>query len=87
MEYNYFSMSESYALVFQQAEFEADEIGMQLAALAGFAPQLQLKFMEQRAMEAPESSIYATHPPDSQRLQRLRDQMPLAFRLFQFGRE
>jgi Zn-dependent protease with chaperone function len=87
MEYSYFSMSESYAFISQQGEFEADEIGMQLAALAGFAPQLQLKFMEQRATQAPESSMYATHPPDSERLTRLRDQMPLALRLFQFGRE
>ena len=87
LEYNYFSMSESFSFVFQKIELEADEIGMQLAAMAGFVPQLQLRFMEQRAMVATESSIYATHPPAFERLQRLRDQMPMALRLLQFGQQ
>ena len=87
LEYNYFSMSDAFSFIFQQIEFEADETGMQLAALAGFEPQLQLKFMEQLALEAVEPGIYTTHPPGTERLQRLRDKMPLAMRLFQFGRE
>jgi Zn-dependent protease with chaperone function len=87
MEYNYFSMSESFSFLFQQIEFEADEVGMQLAALAGYSPQLQLKFMERLALEVNESSIYVTHPPASERVRRLRDQMPLALRLFQLNRE
>lgn len=87
MEYSYFSMSESFSFLFQEIEFEADEVGMQLAALAGYSPQLQLKFMEQLALEVNESSIYVTHPPASERVRRLRDQMPLALRLFQLNRE
>lgn len=80
-------MSESFSFVFHQIEFEADEIGLQLAARAGFVPQLQLRFMEQRAMVATEPSMYTTHPPAFERLQRLRDQMPMALRLFQFGQQ
>jgi predicted Zn-dependent protease len=60
---------------------------MQLAALAGFEPQLQLKFMEQLALEVEESSLYTTHPAASERLQRLRSQLPLALRIFQFSHE
>jgi len=87
MEYRYFADSESLSIVFQQAELEADEIGMQLAAMAGFAPQLQLKFMEQRSSEAAHADIFTTHPPATDRLLRLREQMPLAIRLFQLGKE
>jgi Zn-dependent protease with chaperone function len=87
MEYNYFLESASLSIVFQQVELEADEIGMQLAAMAGFAPQLQLKFMEQRASEPAEANLFATHPPAAERLLRLREQVPLAIRLFQFGKE
>jgi predicted Zn-dependent protease len=87
MEYNYFAMSDSFSFIFQQVEFEADETGMQLAALAGFEPQLQLKFMEQLALEVEESSLYTTHPAASERLQRLRSQLPLALRIFQFSHE
>ena len=87
LEYHYFSMSDSFALIFHQIEFEADEIGMQLAALAGYAPQLQLRFMEQRAMAASTPSLHATHPTAPERLQRLRDQFPLALRLFESGQK
>lgn len=87
MEYYFFTNSESLSIVFQQTELEADEISMQLAAMAGYAPQLQLRFMEQRALEAAQSNIFTTHPPATERLLRLREQMPLAIRLLQFGKD
>ena len=87
IEYRYFADSESLSIIFQQAELEADEIGLQLAAMARFAPHLQLKFMEQRTTKTADADIFATHPPATDRLLRLRDQMPLAIRLFQLGKE
>jgi len=85
MEYHYFSQSESLSFVFQQLELEADEIGMQLASMAGFAPALQVKFMERRATEPAEENLFTHHPAATDRLLRLREQMPLAMRLFQLG--
>jgi len=85
MEYNYYALSDPVTFIFHQIEFEADEVALQLAAMAGFAPQLQLQFMGQRAKVSAETGMYSTHPRARDRLQRLQDQMPLAVRMFELG--
>jgi Zn-dependent protease with chaperone function len=72
--------------VLHQAEFEADEVGLQLAAYAGYAPVEQLRFMESEAEnETPGVEVVSTHPTAANRLARLRVQMPLAERIFDNG--
>ncbi len=72
--------------VMQQAEFEADETGLQLAALAGYAPEAQLRFMEsEAAAETPGAAVVSTHPTAASRLARLRGQLPLAERIYEYG--
>ncbi len=87
LEYRYFSMSEPLSIMFQQVEFEADEIGMQIAARAGFDPDVQLHFMERLSTVDQERSMPSTHPAAGQRLRRLRDLLPLARRLYRTGLE
>ncbi|HJW12089.1 MAG TPA: M48 family metalloprotease [Albitalea sp.] len=70
-------------LSMQQAEHEADAVGMQLAALAGYAPAEQLRFMEDEARHEPgATAVVATHPPARSRLLRLQAALPLAQRLY-----
>jgi predicted Zn-dependent protease len=77
-----FSLLKAMEPVLQQGEFEADELGLLLAARAGFDPQRQLRFMERLAAQpATRRALVASHPPQSQRLQRLRELLPLAERL------
>lgn len=83
MEYKYFSLSEPLSVMFHQVEFEADEIGMQLASMAGFQPDAQLKFMERQAGGDQERSMASTHPAAGQRLRRLQELLPLAWRIYQ----
>ena len=72
--------------VMHQAEFEADELGLQLAALAGYEPAQQLLFMEAEAdAEAPPVAVVSTHPTAKNRLARLQAQLPLAQRVFDYG--
>ena len=87
LEFRYFSFSEPLSLVFHQIEFEADEVGFQLAALAGFAPEAQLRFMELSASAGATASVVSVHPDMAARLGRLRQLLPLARRLFEFGRQ
>jgi Zn-dependent protease with chaperone function len=69
--------------VLQQGEFEADELGLLMARAAGFAPARQLEFMDHEAQRAgAETAVVNTHPPARQRLQLLRERMPLAERLY-----
>lgn len=86
IEFNYFAMSDAMQLVFHQVEHDADELGLQLAALAGYPPQAQLRFLEQvAARDLPLQSMLSSHPDMRSRLQSLRRTLPLAQRLWQFG--
>lgn len=68
--------------VLQQGEFEADELGLLLAASAGYAPQRQLEFMQNEVAEDDgRRALAATHPPPMERLQRLMERLPLARRV------
>jgi predicted Zn-dependent protease len=72
--------------VMQQAELEADEVGLQLASLAGYPPQAQLRFLEiEAAGEQPAAAVVATHPGAASRLARLRSQLPLSDRIYELG--
>jgi predicted Zn-dependent protease len=67
----------------QQVELQADEAGLELAALAGYAPAQQLRFMRGLARaEAHGEPLAATHPPAVERLRRLQGLLPLARRLY-----
>lgn len=82
LEYRYFSMNDAFTVMFHQIEFEADEIGLQLASLAGFRPDEQMVFMEKLAAVDAGRSMFATHPVAQRRLVHLREMLPLARRLF-----
>lgn len=72
--------------VLHQGEFEADELGLLLAALAGFAPQRQLEFMQNEVAEHDgQRPLAATHPAPMERLERLAERLPLARRLHEVG--
>jgi predicted Zn-dependent protease len=71
-----------------QAEYEADEVGMQLAALAGYLPVEQLRFMDSEAShDRAATAVVSTHPSARSRLARLQALRPLAERLFTYGLE
>jgi Zn-dependent protease with chaperone function len=68
--------------VLHQGEFEADELGLLLAASAGFAPQRQFEFMQNEVAEdSGRRALTATHPMPMERLERLTERLPLARRL------
>ncbi|HEY4067866.1 MAG TPA: M48 family metalloprotease [Burkholderiaceae bacterium] len=69
--------------VYQQAEFEADETGLQLAALAGFSPDAQLEFLVGQAHEPDRELIVRTHGSAAARLAAARATLPLARRLYE----
>jgi predicted Zn-dependent protease len=84
----YVEMSFNHALfkalepVMQQGELEADELGLLLAAKAGYAPDKQITFIaREAAREIPAKPLVATHPTSKQRLEKLRERLPLARRL------
>lgn len=87
LEFRYFALSDSLSVVYHQVELEADEVGLQLAALAGFAPDAQLRFMEQLSQRETRQTMLVMHPAAALRLQRLRDLLPLARRVFAAGAE
>jgi predicted Zn-dependent protease len=65
-----------------QAEYEADELGLQIAALAGYPPAEQLGYMEnEAAADSPVDTLVSTHPSGPSRLVRLRARLPLAERI------
>jgi predicted Zn-dependent protease len=69
--------------VMQQGELEADELGLLLAAKAGYSPDKQIAFIAREATrEVPVRTFVATHPTSKQRLEKLRERLPLARRLF-----
>jgi predicted Zn-dependent protease len=86
MEFNYFAMADSMQVVFHQVEREADELGLQLAALAGYPPHAQLRFLEHASeQDEPQQSMVSTHPDMASRLESLRRLVPLAQRLWEVG--
>jgi len=87
MEFNYFAMADAMSVVFHHVELEADELGLQLAALAGYAPEAQLLLLERSMQQGSRQSMVSTHPDMSSRLRKLRTLLPLAQRLQQVGRE
>lgn len=87
LEHN-FGLLKSLEPVLQQGEFEADELGLLLAALAGYTPARQLEFMQNEVAEDDgRRPVAATHPPAAERLARLQERLPLAWRLVQARRE
>ncbi len=67
-------------------EYEADEIGLYLAAKAGYDPRVAIEFwkkmraMSQSMRKPPEFA--STHPSDSHRIQRLQAIMPRAVAIY-----
>lgn len=88
IEFNYFVMADAMQVVFHQVEHEADELGLQLAALAGYPPLAQLRFLERTSQhDQPRQSLVSTHPDIASRMHKLRRTLPLAQRLWEVGRE
>jgi Zn-dependent protease with chaperone function len=70
--------------VLHQAELEADELGLLLAALAGYAPNRQIEFMQNEVAEDDgRRALASTHPSPQMRLARLQERLPLAWRLYE----
>ena len=81
MDFN-FALLQAMEPVMHQGEFEADELGLLLASVAGFAPERQLAFIEAEvAGDAHRRPLLSTHPTPQARLDKLRAAMPLARRL------
>jgi len=80
---HYFMLEAYFSLIAQQTELEADEVGLHMAALAGFDPRWQLAFMEKLARTEHVQSMVSTHPDPALRLNKLREALPLAQRLFE----
>lgn len=81
MDFN-FGLLRSMEPVLQQGESEADELGLLLAASAGFDPRAQLAFIEDESRRpAARRALVVTHPPAVQRLRQLLELLPLAERL------
>lgn len=78
-----FALLQAMEPVMQQGEFEADELGLLLASVAGFVPERQLAFIEAEVSDgAPRRPLLSTHPTSQARLEKLRAALPLARRLF-----
>lgn len=81
IDYN-FALLQAMEPVLHQGELEADELGLLLASVAGFAPDRQLAFIELEAAEEPTGRpLLSTHPSPQLRLQKLRASLPLARRV------
>jgi predicted Zn-dependent protease len=86
MAFNYVAMADAMQVVFHQLEREADELGLQLAALAGYPPHAQLRFLEHASThDLPRPSMVSSHPEMTSRLERLRRLLPKAQRLWELG--
>lgn len=71
----------------RQMELEADELGLLLAASAGYAPPGLLAFMAgEAALDGERTAMFDSHPSASQRLDHLRLRLPLARRVWQASR-
>jgi predicted Zn-dependent protease len=78
-----FALLKTLEPIWQQAEAEADQIGLDLAALAGFAPEAQLEFLSANAREPERAMPVLTHGTASARLAAARLGLPLAQRLYE----
>lgn len=79
-----FALLKAMEPVLQQGELEADELGLLLAAAAGYAPQAQLRFLEREAQSSPAGQgLVNSHPGAAERLAALRARLPLAQRLYE----
>lgn len=77
-----FSLLRTLEPALHQAELEADELGLLLASVCGYAPNRQLEFMQNEVAEDTGSRRLAgTHPSALVRLERLQERLPLAWRL------
>jgi predicted Zn-dependent protease len=77
-----FALLKALEPVIQQGELEADELGLLLAARAGFAPDAQLAFIEDEARRPVERAmLLRTHPAATLRHARLLERLPLARRV------
>jgi Zn-dependent protease with chaperone function len=77
-----FSLLRTLEPVLHQAELEADELGLLLAALCGYAPNRQIEFMQNEVAEDDGSrKLASTHPSALVRLERLQERLPLAWKL------
>ena len=82
-----FGLLQAMEPVLQQGELEADELGLLLASVAGFAPERQLVFLENEVAASGERrALISTHPGPTLRLSRLRSYLPLAQRLAAIAR-
>ncbi len=59
-------------------EYEADEIGLQLSTLAGFAPDAAIDFWQTMSEKSggDEIDFFSTHPADSKRITRIKEIIP-----------
>jgi predicted Zn-dependent protease len=82
MDHN-FALLRSMEVVLQQGESEADELGLLMAAAAGYAPPRQIGFIAREAAQAAtRPRLLGTHPDAARRLEQLRQRLPLAERIF-----
>jgi len=81
----FFTLDDALTLIAHQTEFEADEVGLEIAALAGFNPHAQLAFMRSLAVKGEAESMVSTHPRATLRLEKLQARLPLVTRLYAAG--
>lgn len=64
----------------RQQEYEADQIGMVLMAMAGYNPQAAVTLWQKMASRTStkESDFFSTHPNDAKRVKALQDFLPKA---------
>jgi predicted Zn-dependent protease len=62
----------------KDTEFEADRIGMELAAKAGYDPRAMVAFLSrmQQTQDTGSGGVYATHPKASDRMAKLKEKLP-----------
>lgn len=77
-----FGLYKAIQFALQQYELEADELGLLMAAAAGFAPRRQLSFLVDEAQRPAVGQLMQSHPSGSERLDQARLRLPLAERLF-----
>lgn len=75
------------AFIMQASELEADRLGLQLAALAGFDPDRQARALDKllRSSRGSEAAVLATHPSDADRLAQIHRVLPVARAIYQKG--
>lgn len=82
MDHN-FGLLRAMEVVWQQGESEADELGLLMAAAAGYSPPRQIGFIaREAAQEQAYPRLLGTHPGAAHRLEQLRQRLPLAERIF-----